>query len=169
MRIKSIIFYAVWLLIFIIFQPTLIGWIGIFGISPNIFLVFVVAAAFLRGKKEGAVCGAVFGLVFDLLAGRMVGLSGIIFMYIGAGIGAATEQFLNSSGAVASAVVSFAASFVYAFVYYIAYSMVFGDMGFLTALVRVILPEAVYTAVLGWVLFVPIRKSFGLIKRRNVY
>ena len=169
MRIKSIIFYAIWLLIFIILQPTLFEWIGVFGISPNVFLVFVVLTALLRGKRAGAVCGAVFGLVFDLLTGRMVGFSGIIFMYIGAGIGMAAEQFLNSSGASVSAVVLFVASFVYTFVYYIAYSMMFGDMGFLTALLRVILPEAVYNSLLGWVMFVPIRKSFGKIKRRNIY
>lgn len=169
MKAVNIIFYAVWLLLLAIFQPTLIQWIGVFGISPNTFLIFVVAVAFLRGKREAAICGAVFGLAFDLLVGRLVGLSGILFMYIGFGIGAVLENFLSSTGGAAAAIVTFAASLVYTFIYYIAYSMVWGDMSFATALIKVIMPESLYNAVFGFVLFFPIRKSFGVIPKRNIY
>ena len=169
MRTKETIFYAVWLIILAIFQPTLMQWIGIFGISPNAYLVFVVAAAFLRGKEEAAICGAFFGLMFEFAVGRLIGLSGILFMYIGFATGFAQERFLSNSGAVATAIVTFVMSLMYGIVYYMAYSMVWGDLGFFMALLRVILPECLYTAILSFILFVPIRKSFSLIERRNIF
>lgn len=168
MRILKIIFYAIWLFVLTVFQPTLIQWIGIFGISPNIFLVFVVAASFLQGKEEGAVCGFIFGLAFDMMTGRMVGLSAIVFMYIALAAGVFKERFYNGSGSVSVAVLTAAASGVYGFVYYIAYYMVWGDISLALALLRVIMPEVLYTTVTGFILFVPIRKSFSIFGRRRM-
>lgn len=169
MRVKNIIFYTLWLFVLAIFQPTLIRWIGFWGISPNIFLIFVIATGFLRGKKDGAICGAVFGLVFDLLVGRLIGMSGILFMYIGFGVGIIAERFLSSTGSAAVAVVTFGAALVYSVGYYIAYSMSLGDMGLIRAVIRIILPECLYTALLSLALFIPIRKSFTIISKRNIF
>lgn len=169
MRLREIIFYAVWLIILVILQPTLMQWIGIFGISPNAYLVFVVAAAFTCGKSTAVWVGAIFGLIYDFTVGRAIGISGLMFMYIGLATGFAEERFLSNSGASATAVVTFIMSFVYGIVYYIAYATVWGDMGFWYALGRVILPECLYTAVLGFVIINPIRKSFTLAAGWNKY
>lgn len=169
MRVKSIIFYAVWLFVLTIFQPTLIQAISVFGISPNVYLVFIVMTAFLRGKKEGAICGAIFGLIFDLLIGRLVGLSGILFMYLAFAVGVAEERFLNNSEVIMVSVVVFITSLLYGIVYYIAYSMVWGDIGFITAVFRVVLLESIYTTIIGFILFLPIRKSFSLIEKRTMF
>ncbi len=169
MKAKNIIFYAVWLFILTIFQPTLIQWIALWGISPNMFLIFVIVTGFLKGKKAGAICGAVFGLVFDLLVGRLIGISGILFMYIGFGVGIVTERFLSSTGSVAAAVLTFGLALLYAVGYYIAYSMSIGDMGLFYAVIRIILPECLYTAILSLVLFLPIRKSFAIISNYRRY
>ncbi len=167
MKIKKILFYTVWILLIAVLQPTLFRGIDIIGISPNSFLVFVAAAAFLRGKSEGAVCGAICGLVFDLLAGRMIGVSVLIYMYAGFGVGLVRERYLSGAGSITVAIVTLAASVVCGIVYYIAYSMVAGDIGFFTALIRIVLPEALYTALLGLVLFIPVQKSFTLIEGRK--
>lgn len=169
MRLREIIFYSVWLIVFVILQPTLMQWIGIFGISPNAYLVFVVATAFACGKSTAACVGAIFGLIYDFTVGRAIGISGLMFMYIGLATGFAEERFLSNSGAVTTAVVTFIMSFVYGIVYYIVYATVWGDMGFWYAIGRVILPECLYTAVLGFVLINPVRKSFTLTDRRNIY
>ena len=169
MRKSEIIFYTVWLLILTILQPTVMQWIGVWGISPNAYLVFIVIAAFLRSKKEGAVCGAVFGLIFDFAVGRLIGISGIVFMYIGFAAGYAEERFLSNSGAVASAVVTFVLAFFYGIIYYIAYTAVWGDIGFFRAIFRVVMIESLYTGLLSFALYVPIRKSFSLIPGRIMY
>ncbi|MEE1050426.1 MAG: rod shape-determining protein MreD [Clostridia bacterium] len=170
MRKKNeIIFYAVWLIVLAILQPTVMQWIGIFGISPNVYLVFIVATAFLRGKEEGAVCGAIFGLMYDFAVGRIIGISGIVFMYIGFAAGYAEERFLSNSGAIASAIVSFAMALFYGIIYYIAYATAWGDIGFFRAVFRIVFLESIYTALLSLALFLPIRKSFSIIPRRIMY
>ena len=169
MKKNEIIFYAVWLLVLTILQPTVMQWIEIWGISPNAYLVFVIITAFLRGKEEGAVCGAIFGLIFDFAVGRLIGISGIVFMYIGFAAGYAEERFLSNSGAVASAIVTFALALFYGIVYYIAYNATWGDIGFLRGIFRIVVLESLYTGLLSFVLYVPIKKSFSLISRRIMY
>lgn len=167
MKILDIIFYAVWLLIAALLQPTVMRWMEIFGIGPNIFLIFVIAAALIRGKRAGAVCGLVFGLVLDMLVGRMIGVNALIFMYAGFLVGILCERFISGTESLTAAVIIFSMSLLCGIVYYIAYSMVWGDIGFFKGIFRVVLPEALYTGVLGLLLFAPIRKSFRLIQNRD--
>ncbi len=167
MKILNIIFYAVWLLIAALLQPTVMRWIAIFGIGPNIFLIFVIATALICGKKAGAVCGLVFGLTLDMLVGRMIGVNALVFLYAGFFVGILCERFISGTGTLAAAVIMLSMSILCGIAYYIAYSMVWGDIGFFKALFRVVLPEALYTGVLGLLLFAPIRKSFRLIRRRD--
>ena len=77
----GVLFYAVWLIVLVIIQPTVIQWISVFGISPDMFLIFVICAASEKGRESGAVCGFVFGLVFDMMIGRMPGVNAILYMY----------------------------------------------------------------------------------------
>lgn len=163
----AVLFYAVWLFIVSLIQTVPAQWIAVFDISPNIFILFVAAAAFLRGKQDGAVCGAVFGLVFDMIIGRMIGVNALFFMYMGYGVGILKERYISAGGAVAFSVTVFAAVAVCGIVYYIAYSMVWGDMRFFAALMRIVLPEALYTAAAALVFFKPVRKSFGLISKKR--
>lgn len=169
MKMITGVFYAVWLLILVIFQPTLVQSIGILGISPNIPLIFIVMTALLRGKKEGAICGAIFGFVFDVMIGRLIGVSSLLFMYIGALAGLVSENILSDTGVIATAILIFVSNLIYASLYYIAYSMLWGDMGIITAVTRVILPESLYTAVFTMLFFFPIRKSFSIISKRNFF
>ncbi len=169
MRMITGVFYAVWLLILVIFQPTLVQSIGILGISPNIPLIFIVMTALFRGKKEGAICGAIFGFVFDVMIGRLIGVSSLLFMYIGILTGIVSERIISDTGVIASVILIFISNLVYATLYYIAYSMMWGDMGIITAVTRVILPECLYTAVFAILLFFPIRKSFSIIRKRNFF
>lgn len=161
-------FYAVWLTVITTLQPTLFSALKIFGIAPNIFLLFVIAAAFIRGKTEGAVCGAVFGLVFDLLAGRLIGVNILIFMYAGYCVGMIKERYIGGAGAITFGVIAAIVSLVCSICYYAVYSMAVSDIGFFAALIRIILPEAVYTALIGVILFIPTEKSFKLISDKRM-
>ncbi len=165
MKFLNLLFYVIWLFLIAVLQPTLIYAIEIMSITPNLFLIFVICTAMTRGKKTGAICGAVFGLVFDLLTGRMIGVNSILYMYAGLFAGLLCERFISGSGSTVAAALVFVMSLLCGLLYYIAYSMAWGDIGFFIALVRVILPESIYCAILGFVLYLPIVKSFGLIKR----
>lgn len=164
---RSIIFYAVWLLVLVIIQPTAVQWIRIFGVSPDLFLIFVICTGLIRDKREGAVIGFVFGLVLDMMVGRMVGLSAIVYMYLGLLTGLLRDHFV-SDGAIVCAITVFIAALIYNIIYYIGYFIAWGDLGFGIALIRIILPKALYTGIAGFILCVPIGKSFNLLERRNM-
>lgn len=166
MKVLNVLFYAIWLFAIAVLQPTLISSISIFGIGPNLFLVFIVAAAMIKGKKTGAVCGFVYGIAFDLIIGRMIGVNALIYMYAGLFAGILCERFISGTGSIAGVVIVFAISMLCGIIYYIAYNMVWGDLGFWMALTRVIILESLYSAVLCFIIYRLIEKSFGLINRR---
>lgn len=166
MKFIKILFYVLWLFLIAVLQPTLIRSIGIFGISPNLFLVFIVAASMIKGKKTGAICGFVYGLVFDLLIGRMIGVNALLYMYAGLFAGLLCERFIRGTGCAVAAVLVFAISLICGIIYYVVYNMVWGDMGFWLAIIRVVLPECVYSAILSFVIYRPTEKSFDLIAVR---
>ena len=72
-------------------------------------------------------------------------------------------------GATADAVFVFANSLLCGILYFAAYKMVWGDLRFVTAFIKTILPKALYSAAAAFVLFIPMRKSFGLIKVKRLF
>lgn len=165
----TLIIYLVWLIVAIIFQPTLIQWIAVCGISPDIFLIFVICAALKDGKFSGAVYGFVFGLVFDMMTGRIVGISAISYMYAGFVTGFIKDSIMRSESSISAAVITVVAGIVCGVVYFMAYSLTYGSPGFLYGIVRTVLPKAIYSAVLAFMLSKPIGASFKLVSKRSMF
>ncbi len=150
-----ILFYAIWLILLMIFQPTLARGIDVWGIAPNLFLCFVVMMGFLRGKQEGAICGIVFGLFYDMLIGRLVGVNSLCYLYLGFGAGALSESFFSGGKRIAGVVYIAIGTIAAAIIYYLAQLMTGGNIGFATAIFRTALPEAMYNALIGIILPLP--------------
>lgn len=165
----TVIFYAVWLAILVIIQPTAVQWISVFGISPDMFIVFVICAALNRGKIHGSVCGFVFGLALDFMTGRMIGISAILYMYAGFAAGILKESFISSESRLGTAAFVLASSFVCSAVYMAAYSAAYGSPGFLYGVCGTVIPKAVYSAAAAFVFAPLIRRSFGLIAERRMF
>ena len=153
----GVLFYAVWLIVLVIIQPTVIQWISVFGISPE------------KGRESGAVCGFVFGLVFDMMIGRMPGINAILYMYTGFAAGMLRESVIQSESRISSMVFVFAAAFACQTVYLFAYSMAYGSPGLLNGLCRTVIPKAVYTAVLAGIFGGVMKRSFKLISERSLF
>lgn len=169
MKKFTVVFYLVWLLIISVLQPTVMGWIEIFGITPDMFLIFVVCAGLLRGMWDGAICGFVFGLVLDLIIGRMIGLNAALYMYAGLITGVLKDKYINSDSAVTNGVFVLGSTLVCGLLHFIAYNMAWDNIGFFMALIRIIIPKAIYTAAISFILYVPMKKSFDLIKERRMF
>ena len=159
-----ILFYAIWLLILAVFQPTLARGIEICGIAPNLFLCFVIMCGFSRGKYEASVCGIIFGLAYDLLVGRIIGVSSLIYLYLGFGSGILSERFASSSKRVAGALSAAIGTILAAMVYFLANRFVY-DVSFVTAVFRIAFPEAIYNATVSFLLTFPM---FGMMKLMRI-
>lgn len=163
-----IVFYIIWLLILAVFQPTLARGIAICSIAPNLFLCFVVICGFFRGKYEAGICGAVFGLVYDLLAGRLIGISSLIFLYAGFASGVLSEHFVSSGKRLAGALNSAATTVLSGIVYYAANSIAYGNISFVTAFFRLTIPEAIYNAVISFLISFPILWMMKLMRMERI-
>lgn len=60
-------------------QSTVLGYIEIHGIRPNLLLIVAVSVALLRNDLESAFTGLALGLGMDILVGRAVGWYGLGF------------------------------------------------------------------------------------------
>lgn len=164
-----VLFYVLWAILLMVFQPTLARGIEIWGIAPNLFLCFVVMIGFFRGTVEGAVCGVIFGLVYDLLIGRMIGVNALIYLYLGLGAGVLGTQFFSGEKRLVTCLGTMVGTLLAGLVYELALKAVGADMGLFTAIFRISLPEAVYNGVAGFLLSFPVRWSMKLmrIKQRS--
>lgn len=163
-----IVFYLLWMLLLGILQPTLGRGIDLWGVAPNFFLCFVVIMSFCRGKMEGAIVGAVAGLVYDLLIGRLIGVHGLLYFYVGFGAGYLSEEFFSGAKSLAIAIVIAVATIVVAFLYYLVRTMAFGDADFTIAIFRTALPEVMINCIVGLLMAPLLRGSMKLCRMKEV-
>jgi rod shape-determining protein MreD len=150
-----LVFLSGWLV-----QMIFVPYLRIYQAQPNIILIIVVSYAFLRGPSSGAVAGFIGGLLEDLLSLRPLGLSTIGQTIIGylAGIFA---QTIFGGIVFLPAITIAVASFSYQLVY-LSIAFVFGHADLSLNLIKVaLLPSAVYTGLVGSVLFPWLRQLFS--------
>ncbi len=152
-----VLYYVIWGIILTVLQPTLARGIEIWGIAPNLFLCFVIIISFFRGKSEGAVVGAIFGLLYDLLVGRMIGVSGMIFLALGYVAGIIGNQFFGGGKFMVGSATAFIATLIYGIFYYFARKIGWNDTGFVTAFFRISLIEGFYNCVMAFILMFPVK------------
>ncbi|MDD4569368.1 MAG: rod shape-determining protein MreD [Tepidanaerobacteraceae bacterium] len=75
MRTVAYVFVIITLLLL---QTTLLNFSQIYGVKPDLPLVFALCMAMIKGEKVGAVTGFFNGLLEDILFGRFLGLNTIV-------------------------------------------------------------------------------------------
>jgi rod shape-determining protein MreD len=142
MKVKIPI-YAVSIGLVLILQTTLIEYITIWNIKPNLPIIFIISAAFLNGNTEGAVVGLATGLALDMTVGKLIGLNGLLGLYLGIVTGQVNKKFYRENLLV-MAFLTFVCSLVYEFLVYFITGIETGNYHWLYALRFVILPVSVY-------------------------
>jgi len=153
------IYYFLWILGLAALQSTLLNHVRIFGVSPNLPVIFVVCVAILSGSPvESAIVGFVSGFLFDFMTGHSVGVSMLLLMYAGVLNGLIFKRILTRKyfGILATI---FITSFAFYFLYYSMTFLIWGQGNLLYALTRVIIVGTVYNTIIC----VPI---YSLAKRR---
>jgi rod shape-determining protein MreD len=135
------------LLLALLLQVTVVDLIRIKGVVPDLIFLLVVFYAFWRGQREGAFWGFVAGLMKDFVTGNYFGLNALSTAVAGYLVGwSETRLYKDSSLVVAS--LTFLATLISQLVYYLllVYLQIKISLGL--ALFGVILPSAVYNALL---------------------
>ena len=149
----------------------------LFGVKPNLALIFVVTFAIIMEERGALILGLAEGLYVDILFGRVLGVYGLLFMFTGflcalifKGL-FKTKIFMSFFAAPPVFVAfAFADSFLARLIHVIGSGGVLYTDYFTHLIVR-ILPTALYNLIVFAVLLYPARllwKLFGLKKINKV-
>lgn len=150
-RLLSVLFYLIMFLCFLL-QCTLFKRLSFGGISPNLLLITTTSIGFMRGEKPGLLAGFVSGLFVDIFFGDVIGLYAMIYMYIGFLNGKFSMIFYPEDLKLPLALITLS-DLSYGMVCYIVLFLLRGRLNFPYFFFHIILPETVYTIVIGIFLY----------------
>lgn len=96
MRVK-IAGYALMMIIFALLQSTVLDYLKIFNVKPNLLMVLIVIAAFLGNNIEGAMVGFFSGLIHDMISGRVIGFYALLGLYLGFCVGSLNKRLYKEN------------------------------------------------------------------------
>ncbi len=152
--------YFIILLCIIPVQASLFGPISFFGIKPDLPLALLYIIGLLTGPTEGAVAGICIGLVQGIGSAGLIGLDAITRGLFGLCAGLLGRQVLDIAS---PANIIFLSAFCWleGIAIVILIELIYGNGPLLSVLLIRMLPQALYTGVLGMLML-------RFIKNRNI-
>lgn len=133
-------------------QSTVFKTLAIGSISPNLMIIITSSFGFMKGKKEGLWVGFLCGLLEDIFYGRLLGMHAMIYMYIGYANGYFNHIFYGDDIKLPISLIS-VSELVYGLGMYMIMFMMRSRFAFSYYLVRIILPELLYTIIITLVFY----------------
>lgn len=151
--------HAIAALLLLALSPTLFAFCEIFGVKPNLFLVYVIMAGFYASKQEAIWLGLIFGFLFDIIVGRAIGLSGILYMFACFFVTLLCENLIKRSNLIVVFACVVLGTVIFEGAAALFRNISAGDIGFLH-IGKVIGIESAYNGILSVLLYVPLKKTF---------
>lgn len=133
-------------------QSTVVDYIEIFGVKPNLLLIVTISAALMRTDLNAAFIGLGCGLAMDVLIGKALGWYGIIFFLVCFFIGMINTKLYKDNPLIPIFFI-FTSSMVMETLYYSIYYFLRGYEDFIFIFTNLILPESVYNALLAFPIY----------------
>ncbi len=147
--------HTIYLILALCLSPTLFSALPIFGVKPNLFLIYLVIAGFYVSKTESIWLGLVFGFAFDLIVGMKISLNGVLYMFACFFVTLLSENMIRRT----NGIVVFLCTAVWTLVLEGINAFLMGGAGFLSGL-KVIGIETAYNGVLALVIYAVINRFF---------
>lgn len=145
MKRMKLAIHGVFLVLLSVLQTTWLDGIAVWGIKPDLFVVYVTTIACFCGKREAAVSGVIFGIVLDILTGKLLGLNAVLLMLLGFTVAHFCDKVIRKSSVFIVMLITFIVSFFYELIYLlIAFA---GSLNIKAVFLRALLPECIYNAV----------------------
>lgn len=157
----KIFIYTICIFVIILIQTSILDYITIYNVKPNLLIVFIVAVALLRGNVEGSVIGFFTGLAQDMVSGKVLGFYALLGLYLGLIIGSVNKRLYRENFLVITFFTFISTVFYEAAVYtiymwsqYVANRFAEMEMDFVFMLKDRILPEAIYNSVISIIVYI---------------
>lgn len=159
---------AVWAAAFL--QSTVLEYLEVFAVRPNLMIVLMVITALLRNPYESGAMAISLGLCMDILMGKAIGWYGLLFFLISIPISLVNDKIYRDKFIVMFSFTFLATMFIETFFFLIMF-MFRGYDNLPYIFSRVILPEALYNSILVLPLFKPVSRVYSILdavdRRRN--
>lgn len=149
---RKLLFYFFIVILLLLLQTTLLQYVAIYGVLPNLLVVFIISAALLRGNVEGGAVGLFAGLAADLMFGSVFGFYALFGFYLGIVVGSLNKRLFRDNLLIV-VFFTFVYSAAYESVIYTINNVMNIDMDFMYVFTRVILPEAAYNSAVAVLIF----------------
>jgi len=150
----------------LVFQSTFIDSIAIYGIKPDLVMIFVIFNGFLLGPREGAFLGYASGIIQDFFVGSYIGLNALTLMLAGFIAGVCGERLYKENSLIV-ALVTFFSSAVSLTLYYVLMRYLNIKISLIPAIWQIILPTALYSSLLVPLFYLRVYRSL-IIKNKEV-
>lgn len=149
-----------------VLQTTLFQALELADVAPNILLIVTVTYAYLRGRTSGILIGFVCGLLLDAQFESVVGLYSLALMTIGYLVGFCKKIYFRNN-LLLPIILMVSSDFIYGLYCYITGFMMRGRMNFGFCFMYRILPEMIYTTLVGVVIYTLLLKLENLLSKRK--
>jgi len=147
-----------------LFQSTVLEYIEIYGIRPNLLLIVAISVALIRSDLEAAFMGLACGLGMDILIGRALGWYGLCFFLVNFVIGRINSKLYRENPLIPSFFV-FVSTLTIETLYYLITYFLKGYEDFVFILTKIILPECLYNAILSIPVFLFVSYLYKIIDK----
>lgn len=130
-------------------QTTVFRALELADVVPNLLLTVTVSYAYLRGRTSGILIGFVCGIMLDMMYGSVLGLYAFVMMSIGFFMGFCRKFYFTDRSLSLPAVLIAVSDLLYGNYIYITEFLMRGKLHFGFYFVHRILPEIIYTALVG--------------------
>ncbi len=128
-------------------QTTLVPHVTVLGAKPNLMLLLVAAWTLLNGSQEGLWWALIGGLWLDLLGGSPLGASALALLLAAYVVGASAASIFREQ-LIVRVLSGLAAGLVYGLALLALLALTGRPTDWLTAFTHVILPDAIFDALL---------------------
>lgn len=168
---KRIVIYTFLIFIIVLLQSTMLDYVKIYHIKPNLLIIFIISVALLRGNIEGSIIGFFIGLSQDIISGKLLGFYTLLGLYLGLIIGSVNKRLYRENFLVVI-FFTFISSITYEMVVYFLSTFLKGNIDFYYPFKNIVLPEALYNSVISifiYVLVIKLNDRFNSTKISRKY
>jgi rod shape-determining protein MreD len=144
-------FYLIVLLLLIPFQASLFDPLSLGGIKPDLALALLYIVGLLTGPAEATIAGIGVGLLQDIGSASLIGLTGLTRGLVGLSAGLLGKQVLDIRSPTNSIFLALF-SLLEGICITLFMQVYYGSVPFFSILTGRLLPQAIYTGILGVVL-----------------